>query len=122
VSGSLTLTVPPLQAVLLRADADIAAAAPVRPALKVAADSFTDTWRVSATVAGGAPVSVTFAVRRAKGKRWQRLAADDSPPYRVFLEPRRFRRDEAVHLVAVARALDGSTAVSKVVPFTVRRR
>jgi hypothetical protein len=51
-----------------------------------------------------------------------RAPADDSPPYRAFLDPRRFRRNEAVHLVAIARSLDGRTAVSKVVPFTVRRR
>jgi hypothetical protein len=46
---------------------------------------------------------------------------DDSPPYRAFLDPARFRRGERVHLVAVARALDGATAVSKVLPLAVRR-
>jgi len=119
VGGSLTLIVPGLSAVLLRADADLPVAAPASPRLTVSGDDLTDTWRVTAQAQ--AVVSVTFALKRGK-KPWQRLAADDSPPYRAFLDPRRFRRNEAVHLVAVVRSLDGRTAVSKVVPFTVRRR
>ena len=66
-------------------------------------------------------MSVAFAVRRAAGG-WQRLAVDDSPPYRALLDPARFRRNESVHVVAVARALDGRLALSRVVPFRVRRR
>jgi hypothetical protein len=66
------------------------------------------------------PVSVAFAVRRATGG-WRRLAVDDSPPYRAFLDPKSYRRKETVHLVAIARALDGTTAVSAVVPTIVRR-
>ena len=52
---------------------------------------------------------------------WTRLAADDSPPFRAFLDPARYRRNELVHLVAIARGLDGLTAVSPVAPFRVRR-
>jgi hypothetical protein len=88
----------------------------------VAADDLTELRRVSATAPGTAPVSIAFAVRRAGSVRWQRVAVDDSPPYRAFLDPLRYRRDERVHLVAIVRALDGSTAVSPVVPITVRRR
>jgi hypothetical protein len=50
------------------------------------------------------------------------VGVDDSPPFRAFLDPARFRRNEKVHVAAVARSLDGRTAVSKVIPFTVRRR
>ena len=120
VEGALTVTVPPLSSVLLRAEAQIPLRAPAKPALKVAGDDLSDLWRLSATVPG-TPVSVSFAVLR-KGKRWQRLGVDDSPPYRVFLDPRRFRKGEPVHLVAIARALDGQVEVSKVMPFTVGRR
>jgi glycosidase len=120
VRGSLTLTVPALSAVLVRANTDIAAKVPAKPVLRVAGDGLTSFWRLSAT-AGSAPVSVAFAVLR-KGKAWQRVGVDDSPPYRVFLDPRKFRRNEPVHLVAIARSLDGRVEVSKVVPFTVRRR
>jgi glycosidase len=121
VTGALTLTIPPLSSVLLRADTQLSSEAPQRPTLRVSADNLTELWRVSAT-AGSVPISVAFAVRRENGKRWVRLAADDSPPYRAFLDPRRYRRGERVHLVAVALGLEGRTAVSRVVPFTPRRR
>ena len=110
---------PGLTTVVLRADAQVPAAAPAVPALKVGADDLTDLVRVSAT-AGAAPVSVAFAVQRGGGP-WRRLAVDDSPPYRAFLEPGRYRRGERVSLVAVARGLDGRIAVSKVVTAVPRR-
>ena len=66
------------------------------------------------------PASVTFAVQRATGG-WRRLAADDSPPYRAFLDPAKYKRNELVHLVAVVRGLDGKVAVSPVAPLRVRR-
>jgi hypothetical protein len=119
--GSLTVTVPPLSAVLLRADADLPPASATPLAVSVMADRFTDFWLPTATLRGGAPVSVAFAVKRARGA-WQRLAVDDSPPYRAVLDPAKFRRNELVHVVAIARGLDGRTAMSPVVAFRVRRR
>jgi alpha-amylase len=120
VQGSLTLTIPALTSVLVRADREIPATAPTKPVLKVAGDGLTSFWRLSAT-AGSAPVSVAFAVQR-KSKPWQRVGVDDSPPFRVFLDPARFRKNEPVQLVAIARSLDGRVAVSKVMSFTVRKR
>jgi hypothetical protein len=70
-----------------------------------------------AAKAPGAPVSVTFATRR-KGGTWQRVAIDDSAPYRAFLEPARFAKRARVEAVAVARGANGSVAVSKVVSVT----
>jgi glycosidase len=118
--GSIAFDVPPLRAVLLSADSGLAAAAPRAPALKVAGDTLSNLWAVNAT-AGAAPVSVTFAVKRARGA-WRRLSVDDSPPYRAFLDPAKYRRNERVQLAAVARGLDGRTAVSKTATFRVRRR
>jgi glycosidase len=117
--GSLALELPPLGAVLLRADADLPVRAPARPRLRVARDSLTDLWRLS-TGAADAGTSVTFAVQRGRAA-WRRLAADDSPPYRAFLDPRSYTRKERVRLVAIARSLDGRTAVSSVVPFVPKR-
>jgi glycosidase len=117
--GTLSFEVPPLSSVLYRSATPIPAAAPVRPALRVARDNLSDLWRLTAT-AGAAPVTVSFAVKRGNA-RWQRLSVDDSPPYRAFLDPTRFRNRERVHLVAIVRSLDGTTATSRVVPFTVRR-
>ena len=118
-TGSLTLTIPPLSSLLLRADETLPSRRPARPVLRVAGDNLTDFWQLSATSPGAA--SVTFAVRRKTGG-WRRLAVDDSPAFRAFVDATRYRRNEPVHLVAIARGWDGSTSVSKVVPFRVRRR
>jgi hypothetical protein len=66
------------------------------------------------------PVSVTFVVRR--GSTWRRVDTDTSPPYRGFIDPAKFKRNERVQVAAIARGLDGSTAVSALVPFRVRAR
>ncbi len=119
-TGALTLTLPPFSSTWLEAARAIPAARPARPRLTIARDSLSDLVRASAS-AGSAPVSVAFAVRRAGASRWARIAADDSPPYRTFLEPARFRRGERIHVVAIARSLGGRTAVSTVRTFVPRR-
>ena len=119
-SGSLTLTIPPLSSALLQATRQIPATRPPRPALTAASDSLSDLVRVSAT-AGARPVSVAFAMRRGNTARWTRIAADDSPPYRTFLDPAKFNRRERIYVVAIARSLDGRTAVSAVRSFVPRR-
>jgi glycosidase len=121
-AGRLTVQVPAVGAVLLRADAQIPVAAVGKPKLTVAGDPLSTLWAVSAAVPGSAPVTVSFAVRRAGSATWTRLDVDDSPPYRAFLDPARFKKNERVNLVAIARGLDGSTAVSAVVPFRVHAR
>ncbi|HSP73759.1 MAG TPA: alpha-amylase family glycosyl hydrolase [Gaiellaceae bacterium] len=120
--GGVAVTVPPLGTVLLRADRAVPPAAQPKPSLGVAGDSLSDYWVATAKVAGTAPVTVAFALRRAGAKTWQRLDVDGSPPYRAFIDPARFRRNEPVDVVAIARGLDGRTAVSAVVPLRVRAR
>jgi glycosidase len=117
----VTLVIPPLSALLVVAEAELPAPAPRRPQVRVAADDLTDLLEVRAADVGSTAGSIAFAVRRAKG-RWSRVGVDDSPPYRAMLDPRRFRRGERIHLVAVARGLDGRTSVSRVTPFVVPRR
>ena len=119
-SGAITVPVDGLNAVLLVADAEIPASAPPTPKLVVRGDALSSLWAATASVTGTAPVSVAFAVDR--GGSWQRLAVDTSPPYRAFLDPSRFKRNERVRLVAIARSLDGRTAASAVVPFRVHAR
>jgi glycosidase len=115
----LSLVLPPLSAVLYRADARLQDTGPVRVTLRAGADEFSDLRRLTATVATTQPVSVTFAMRRAGGA-WRRVATDDGAPYRAFLDPRRFKRGEKVDLVAIVRAGDGSVSTSSV--LTVRAR
>ena len=117
--NELTLSIPAVGAVLVKADAPIPAAPAPKPKLTVAPDTLSNLTAATATVSGTAPVSVAFAVLRAGSHTWQRLDVDTSPPYRGFLDPVKFKHREHVQVVAIARGLDGSTAVSKVVPYTV---
>jgi glycosidase len=120
-AGRLTLTVPSADALLLEAVQQIPQAAVPRPRLVVGPDRLSNLVAATATVGGSAPVTVAFAIRRGAGA-WRRLDVDDSPPYRAFLDPAKFRRNETVQLVAIVRALDGSTATSSVVTFRVPAR
>jgi glycosidase len=120
-SGRLALSLAPLEAVLLRADAGLPRLAPVRPAVVARPDDLTGLVQVRATVATTEPVSVALAVERGKGA-WTRIAADDSPPYRGFLDPARYRRGETVHVVALVRWPDGSVKVSPVSAVVPRPR
>jgi glycosidase len=116
----LTLTVPPLGATVLAADKRVLDAEPPTPRLGFGDDDLTELKRLRARVGGRAPVTVAFATRR-KGGNWTRLAVDDSPPFRAFLDPRSFERGERVEVVAIARNLSGSTASSKVLTVVPRR-
>ena len=120
-AGRLTLSLAPLEAVVLRAQADLPARSTVRPALVVRADELTNLVQARATVATQEPVSVAFAAKRGGGA-WRRIAADQSLPFRGFLDPLRYRRGERVHGVALARWPDGRTTVSPVVVAVPRPR
>ena len=74
----------------------------------------------TASVAGRDPVSVTFSAWSPRANAWTRLGSDDGAPYRVFLDPRRYREGETVSLVAAVRASDGSVSTSPV--LSVRPR
>jgi hypothetical protein len=117
-AGKLVVTLPPLGASVARAQQPIPVKPPAKPKLTVKGDDLSGLWVASAVVSG--PVSVTFVVRR--GSKWQRLDTDTSPPYRGFIDPAKFKRNERVEVAAIARGLDGSTAVSAVEPFRVRAR
>jgi glycosidase len=115
---SLTLTLPPVSALLAVPSAGIPPAAPGVPKLTAAEDALSSYDALQATVSGP-PVSVTFALS-SHGGPWRRLAIDDSAPYRAFVDPGSFAKHERVRVVAVARSLAGQTAVSKVVTLTPR--
>ena len=112
---SLSLTIPAVSAIVAVPAATIPASTPARPTLKESADPLTSYDLLAAKVPG-APVSVTFALRR-KGGSWQRLAIDDSAPYRAFVDPGRYAKHEKIDAIAVARALDGTVSVSQIATF-----
>ena len=111
--GAIGLAIDPVSYTL--AEIPIPRLPPPKPKLSAGSDSLTSYYRLSATD-GPAPASVAFAIRRAGGN-WQRIAVDDSEPYRAFLDPGRFKKHERVAGMAVARGTNGTTVVSKVVTF-----
>ena len=109
------ITVPPLSAVVV-AQQPLATGAKTAVTLAAKPDDLTAYFALTAT-AGAQPVSVAFAIRRAGGA-WQRVAVDDSAPYRAFLDPTRFKRHEKVQGIAVARGVGGTVSVSHIATFT----
>jgi hypothetical protein len=120
-NGRATITVPALSALLFRAEPELPRRGAPRLTLRAAADLFTNQTRLTATPATVDPLSVTFAVRRARASSWSRIAADDGAPYRAYLDPRAYRRGERVSVVAVARGSDGTISTSSVLTLTPRR-
>ncbi len=116
--SSVSLTIAPASAVLVKPAASIPSSVPPRPTLKAGADAISSYFALHATVAGPA-VTVAFAVRRPGGK-WARVAVDDSAPYRGFLDPLRYRKGARLQAVAIARSTDGAISVSKVVTVVPR--
>jgi glycosidase len=117
-SGNLTLTIPPVSAVVATASAPMPQTTPAKPVLTAGPDALTDYDVLTAKVTGE-PVSVWFAVRR-PGGAWQKVAVDDSSPYRGFVDPGTFPKKAKVQAVAVARGLSGAVSVSNLVTFTPR--
>src|SRR5207248_7793827 len=118
-AGKVAVTVPPISAVLLAAAAQLPARSAVAPKLIAGPDSLSALFALTAPAKTLDPLSVTFAVRRGSGA-WQRVAVDDSPPYRAFLEPAKFRRKERVQVVALARSSSGAVTASAVVTAVPR--
>ncbi len=121
-NGKLTVTVPAVGAVLLEAQKQFPVKRPGKPKLAVGGDYLSNFTVVKAKVSGHQPLTIAFAVRRAGSSHWVRLDVDDSPPYRAFLDPAKFKKHERLQLVAIARSVDGRTATSKVVAFRMRGR
>jgi glycosidase len=120
-NGRVTLRIPPLSALLFRADTDLPKRGAARLTLKAASDLYTNLLRVTATSATADPLSVTFAVRRGGAKEWKRVAVDDGSPYRAYLDPRAFKRGESISVVAAALASDGTVSTSPVLTLQPRK-
>ncbi len=118
-AGVVSLRIPAIGSVVLRSARHLSGKAPKRVAIAVAEDTFNPLYVATATVAGTDPGTVTFAVKHATGT-WTRLATDPSSPYRGYLDPARFARNERVSLVAIFRSTAGTIRVSRVVGLTVR--
>ena len=120
-AGRLSVSVPPLTAVLLRADSALPARTLPLPSVRIQPDDLTVLDEVRATVGTADPVAVTFAMRGPKAARWTRIGIDTSPPYRAFVDLTHVRKGTKMSFVAVVRSSSGAVVTSKVTPFTVRR-
>ena len=119
-AGKVALSVPGRSAVVFRSNVELPARTLPRPVVRVGTDPLTGTLKqVTTAIKTADPASVTFAQRRGGGG-WHRLASDDSPPYRAFVEPGRYRKGEHVDFVAVARSSAGRVSVSSIATVRVR--
>ena len=84
--AGLALTVPPLSAVVYRADAPLAAS-PAAPAVTLTVpEAISGRAEIAATLDREEFAEVTFAVRAGDDAGWTVLGTDDNAPYRVFVD------------------------------------
>lgn len=113
--GRVTVTVPPLGAVVYRANAPLRqdAVAP-RPVFASPAGAKIVSGRaeVGVEVPGGDFTQVTFAWRPVGTTTWTPLGTDDNAPYRVFHDVRGLAQGTPVEYRAIARDHDGDLGVT----------
>ena len=114
VEGRVTVTVPPLSAVVYRANARLRADGDV-PAPVFSAPGgtgiVTGRTEVGVAIPGGDFTQVTFAWRPVGAQEWQLLGTDDNAPYRVFHDVRGLAQGTPVEYRAIARDHDGDFGV-----------
>ncbi len=110
-SGQLSITVPPLSAIVLRADAALAADS-TAPTVTIVSPA--DGSTVAGRVAVGATLSdpefaeVTFAVKVGDATEWTVVGTDDNAPYRVFYDTAGLAADTQLTFKAVVRDAFGN--------------
>ena len=128
----ISLTMPPLSTIVLKADSKyVAQAKPTVTLQKIAYDYATPYWLgLRATVPGDDFMQVNFQMRVKGAKSWTNLgtadrrtfATEDIPGglYRAFIQPRKFKSGTQIEVVAIARNESGDLAYSKVQSFTIK--
>lgn len=127
----VTLTVPPISAVVLKAQEKFQPMTRLVISLRAPKTDFsTENWEaLTAFVPGDDYVQVSFAVRE-KGKNWRVLGTADrrtlqdynTPAglFRVYLQPRQYKSGTQLEIVAVAKGSDGKMATSNIRKFTIK--
>ncbi len=112
--GRVTVTVPPLSAVVYKATSKLRAdrERPM-PSFTAPGDAGIVTGRaeVGVTVPGGDFTQVTFAWRPVGEQKWRALGTDDNAPYRVFHDVSGLAQGTPVEYRAIARDHDGDFGV-----------
>jgi glycosidase len=119
-NGDLTVTVPALSAMVLRADGGVPVQTPASvslaplPTLAPEASNL-----LEATVQGSSFARVTFEVREAGTQQWRTIGIDDNPAYRLYWSARDYAPWTALEIRATARGALDEDGVSAVVTATV---
>ncbi len=105
----LSVTVPPLSAVVYRADSVVAdTPAPGISVSSPPADTVvTGLVNLSASVSGSAPAEVTFAVR-ADGGAWTVVGTDDNKPYSMQYDVSRYAKGAVLDVRAIVKTRSGA--------------
>ncbi len=112
--ATLTMTVPPLSAVVWRADGTVSAP-PLPPAVAAgpaAGTEVTGRALLTADVVAPGPVQVTFAVRPQGADEWTVVGSDDNSPYRVYNDVSAFAPGTVLEVKAIAGDAAGQLASS----------
>lgn len=97
-AGIVSVVVPARSSLVLRADTPLPVPGVPSVSVRVAKDFVTGRYRLTASVPGSDPSSVTFVTRR-PGGAWIPLGTDDARPFRVFVTPRRGTVDVAAVVI-----------------------
>ena len=125
--GKLTVTVPPLSAVVYKSSGriplsksapEVSLQAPAPAAATATSPGDNGRMQVTADVDGTSFYQVTFQVKAAGGQ-WESIGTDDSAPYRVFHDVASLRPGAALKYRAVVLDNGGHTATSSVRSATV---
>jgi pullulanase-type alpha-1,6-glucosidase len=110
-SGRITVAVPPLSAVVYRADSAIAAdthAPDVTIVAPAEGSEVTGRVEVGATLSDPEFAEVTFAVKVGDATDWTVIGTDDNAPYRVYYDVKTLAADTPLQFKAVVRDASGN--------------
>ncbi len=118
--GKVSLTIPARGTLVLKAASALPVPAKPTVALKAGLDPITGSYRVTATVPGSDPGTVSFVYRRKGSATWLPAGTDDARPFRVFLSPDRLGKNSRIEVAAVVTDSNGQQATSVSVPVTLK--
>ncbi|MGE0817177.1 MAG: alpha-amylase family glycosyl hydrolase [Candidatus Nanopelagicales bacterium] len=119
-NGDLTITVPALSAVVLRADGDVPVQTPTSVTLAPLPTLAPEAVNLlEATVQGSSFARVTFEVREAGAEEWRTIGVDDNPAFRLYWSARDYAPGTTLEIRATARGALDEAGVSAVVTATV---
>lgn len=118
--GELMLTIPAMGTVVVRADLVSSPRQPRVSALRVRENVEQAMWSIEAVSTGADTDHVSFFFRLRATDQWKLLGTDVNSPYRVNLDPARFRPGRVIQLKAVRQGAGGE-ATSPLREFRVER-